>query len=101
MNGAPGLAVQPWLSDPATVRVMTALEAAGGPDCARFVGGCVRNTLVGQDVDDIETSLGLERQRQPLGVCDDSGGCGQSLGDGLSAPFVVSGSCRAWARCTS
>src|ERR1700744_3695443 len=40
------LPVQPWMAHPATVAVMAALEAAGGEDCARFVGGCVRNALL-------------------------------------------------------
>jgi poly(A) polymerase len=38
---------------------MDALEAAGGPDCARFVGGCVRNTLLGRPVDDIDIATVL------------------------------------------
>ncbi len=63
MSAAPGLADQPWLSDPATVRVMEALEAAGGPDCARFVGGCVRNSLVGQAVDDIDIATRLQPEQ--------------------------------------
>ena len=50
---------QPWLSAPATVQVMDALEAAGGPDCARFVGGCVRNSLMDQPVDDIDIATRL------------------------------------------
>ena len=33
---------------------MQALAAAGGPDCARFVGGCVRNALIGAPIDDID-----------------------------------------------
>ncbi|AQR63395.1 CCA tRNA nucleotidyltransferase [Brevundimonas sp. LM2] len=39
---------------------MAALEAAGGPDCARFVGGCVRNALVGRLVDDIDIATRLK-----------------------------------------
>lgn len=50
-----------WLTAPETVAVMAALEAArsGG---ARFVGGCVRNTLMARPVDDIDiaTQLGPE-----------------------------------------
>jgi poly(A) polymerase len=47
----------------ATTRaVITALEAKGGPGCARFVGGCVRDTLLrrdGPELDiDIATPLG-------------------------------------------
>jgi poly(A) polymerase len=38
---------------------MDALEAAGGPDCARFVGGCVRNALIGQPISDIDVATTL------------------------------------------
>ncbi len=41
---------------------------------------------------DIETALGAERQRQLLGVCEaNPDACGASIGDLLSAPFVLSG----------
>ncbi|RYG09534.1 MAG: CCA tRNA nucleotidyltransferase, partial [Caulobacteraceae bacterium] len=50
---------QNWLTDPATRAVMGALEAAGGPDCARFVGGCVRNALMGYPIDDIDIATTL------------------------------------------
>ncbi len=36
-----------WLTAPATLAVMAALEAEGGPGAARYVGGCVRDTLLG------------------------------------------------------
>ncbi|MGZ8369700.1 MAG: CCA tRNA nucleotidyltransferase [Caulobacteraceae bacterium] len=48
-----------WMTDPATVAVMSALEAAGGADCARFVGGCVRNALMKKPVDDIDIATTL------------------------------------------
>ena len=48
------LPAQPWLNHPATVAVMDALEAAGGADCARFVGGSVRNAILGVAVRDID-----------------------------------------------
>lgn len=48
-----------WLTAPETERVMAALEAAR-PDCARFVGGCVRNTIMGRPVDDIDIATQLE-----------------------------------------
>jgi poly(A) polymerase len=38
---------------------MAALGAAGGPDCARFVGGCVRNALIGAPIDDIDIATTL------------------------------------------
>ncbi|MBS0408531.1 MAG: CCA tRNA nucleotidyltransferase [Proteobacteria bacterium] len=57
------LAPQPWMTHPATLAVMAALEAAGGPGCARFVGGCVRNTLLRQKVDDIDIATVLTPDR--------------------------------------
>lgn len=53
------LADQPWLTARATRAVMAALEAAGGPGCARFVGGCVRNALLEQPIDDIDIATTL------------------------------------------
>ena len=52
-----------WLDDPRTVAVMDALEAKGGPDCARFVGGCVRNALIGKPVDDVDVATRLTPDR--------------------------------------
>ncbi|HVY86180.1 MAG TPA: CCA tRNA nucleotidyltransferase [Caulobacterales bacterium] len=48
----------PWLKSAETRAVMDALEnaRAGG---SRFVGGCVRNTLMGRDVDDIDIATQL------------------------------------------
>lgn len=54
------LSDQPWLSASATRAVMAALEAAGGPGCARFVGGCVRNALIGRPVADIDIATKLQ-----------------------------------------
>lgn len=51
---------QPWLTASATRAVMAALEAAGGPGCARFVGGCVRNALIGAPVADIDIATTLK-----------------------------------------
>ena len=50
---------QDWLAASATRSVMAALGAAGGPDCARFVGGCVRNALIGAPIDDIDIATTL------------------------------------------
>lgn len=50
---------QDWLTAAATRAVMAALAAAGGPDCARFVGGCVRNALIGAPIDDIDIATTL------------------------------------------
>jgi poly(A) polymerase len=38
---------------------MSALEAEGGGDCARFVGGCVRDALLGRPVRDIDIATTL------------------------------------------
>jgi poly(A) polymerase len=46
MTSAPPLAGQPWLRAPASRKVVRALEAGGRP--ARFVGGCVRDGLLGR-----------------------------------------------------
>jgi poly(A) polymerase len=54
------LPVQPWMVHPATTAVMAALETAGGDDCARFVGGCVRNALLRAPVGDIDIATILE-----------------------------------------
>ncbi|WP_309087703.1 CCA tRNA nucleotidyltransferase [Phenylobacterium sp.] len=52
-----------WMTAKPAVRVMDALEAAGGPDCARFVGGCVRNTLIGAAVHDVDIATRLTPER--------------------------------------
>ncbi len=54
------VADQTWLTASATRAVMAALVAAGGPGCARFVGGCVRNALIGVPVDDIDIATTLQ-----------------------------------------
>jgi poly(A) polymerase len=48
-----------WLTRADTAAVMAALGAAGGEDAARFVGGCIRNTLTGHPVDDIDIATRL------------------------------------------
>lgn len=48
---------QPWLNAPETRAVMDALTANGG--AARFVGGCVRNALIGAPVEDIDIATPL------------------------------------------
>lgn len=44
---------------PSTRAVMEALEGRGYAGCARFVGGCVRNTLLNQPIDDIDIATTL------------------------------------------
>jgi poly(A) polymerase len=41
-----------WMTDPPTERLFAVLEAAG--IAARFVGGCVRNAVLGRPVDDLD-----------------------------------------------
>lgn len=48
----------PWMTRPATCAVVEALNA-GGQDFARFVGGCVRNALMGVPVDDVDIATVL------------------------------------------
>ncbi|MBD3820165.1 MAG: CCA tRNA nucleotidyltransferase [Brevundimonas diminuta] len=50
---------QDWLTADATRAVMAALAAAGGADCARFVGGCVRNAVLGAPIDDVDVATVL------------------------------------------
>ncbi|GJL97725.1 MAG: poly(A) polymerase [Hyphobacterium sp.] len=50
-----------WLTAPATQRVMNALDAAA-PGGSRFVGGSVRNALLGEPVADIDIATQLEPQ---------------------------------------
>jgi len=59
---------QPWLTAPATRAVMAALEAAGGLGCARFVGGCVRNALIGAPVADIDIATTLRPEQTEAAV---------------------------------
>ena len=49
-----------WIADPAAVAVLDALEAAGGAGCVRFVGGCVRNAIMGRPIADIDLATVLE-----------------------------------------
>ena len=49
----------PWLEDPDTRRVMEALSP-GDSDRARFVGGCVRNALMGRPVEDVDIATRLQ-----------------------------------------
>lgn len=51
------LGVRSWMT--AASPVLDALEAAGGPDCARFVGGCVRNALIGRAITDVDIATKL------------------------------------------
>ena len=52
---------QPWMTKGPAAKVMRALTAAG--DEARFVGGCVRDALVGRAIRDIDIATPLSPQR--------------------------------------
>ncbi|WP_293677127.1 CCA tRNA nucleotidyltransferase [uncultured Phenylobacterium sp.] len=67
-RGTESLGVRPWMTAPATAAVFDALEAEGGPDCARFVGGSVRNALVGRPVDDLDIATTLTPDRVTRGL---------------------------------
>ncbi|MEP4164822.1 CCA tRNA nucleotidyltransferase [Maricaulis sp.] len=49
---------QTWMQAPETVAVMEALDAAR-PGGSRFVGGCVRNALLGEPVADVDIATQL------------------------------------------
>ena len=55
------LAPQPWMSAPATEAVIAALTAGGKE--VRFVGGCVRDALLGRAVTDIDIATPDEPPR--------------------------------------
>ena len=57
------LGLRAWMTAPATAAVFDALEAEGGADCARFVGGSVRNALVGRPIDDLDIATTLTPDR--------------------------------------
>jgi len=60
-----------WLKAKETQALMAALEAAR-PGGSRFVGGCVRNTLMGREVDDIDVATQLTPD-QVTDVCTKAG----------------------------
>lgn len=60
-----------WLTTSNTQKVISALEAAR-PGCARFVGGCVRNTIMRRPVDDIDIATQLEPE-QTLAALEQAG----------------------------
>lgn len=52
---------QPWMTDGPAALVMRALTAEG--DAARFVGGCVRDALIGRPIRDIDITTPLKPER--------------------------------------
>jgi poly(A) polymerase len=66
------LADQPWLRSPAARRVLAALTAGGRP--ARFVGGCVRDGLLGRTTAGAELDLATaERPEQVIRLLEAAG----------------------------
>jgi poly(A) polymerase len=53
------LGPKPWMKTPAVTAVMDALETRGFSGCARFVGGCVRNSLLNRPIEDIDIATTL------------------------------------------
>ena len=60
-GGTKRLALQPWMHAPATEAVIAALTAGGAE--VRFVGGCVRDALLGRPVTDIDIATPDEPKR--------------------------------------
>ncbi len=72
----------PWLGAPETVAVMDALDAAR-PGASRFVGGCVRNALLGRTADDIDIATQL--------VPDEVAAAAQAAGLGVAPTGIEHG----------
>ena len=51
------LPMRPWMAERATRAVMDALAVIGGEGAARFVGGCVRDTLLRRDAADLDLDI--------------------------------------------
>lgn len=54
MKAAKTMPQPPWMTASQTVSVMAALNESHAAPKALFVGGCVRNTLLGQDIGEID-----------------------------------------------
>ena len=65
-----------WMTDRRTLAVIAALEAKGLAGCARFVGGCVRNTITGHPVADVDiaTTLTPDAVIEALTAADQAAG---------------------------
>jgi len=63
------IAVQDWMQDACVIRVMEALNAHG---LSLFVGGCVRNMLLGEEVGDVDIASTLEPE-QVIAALDEAG----------------------------
>ena len=54
------LTPRPWMTASSTRAVMAALQQAGGPGCARFVGGCVRDSLLDRERTDLDIDIATQ-----------------------------------------
>ena len=54
MKSILALPSQPWLGNPASKKIMDLFNHEGGEPQALFVGGCVRNGVLGEPVEDID-----------------------------------------------
>lgn len=61
MKRAARVAPQPWMTATETRAVLKALTSGGAP--ARFVGGCVRDTVAGRPVKDVDIATPEEPER--------------------------------------
>jgi len=61
VNAADRIAPQPWMTEPATRAVLAALAAGGA--ATRFVGGCVRDALLGRPIADIDIATPAPPER--------------------------------------
>jgi poly(A) polymerase len=57
------LGVRPWMATARVRAVLDALAAEGGAAASRFVGGCVRDSLLGEPVGDIDIATRLPPER--------------------------------------
>ncbi|MDP6343975.1 MAG: CCA tRNA nucleotidyltransferase, partial [Alphaproteobacteria bacterium] len=55
MQASGDIPVQEWMRAASTMAVFSALRAAGGTP--RFVGGCIRDSLLGRPVKDIDIAV--------------------------------------------
>lgn len=93
------LPVPDWARAPAVVRVISALAAAGG--APRFVGGCVRDTVLGRPIGDIDIATPLPPDRVmaalraaglralPTGLAHGTVTALVSDGAGVTQPFEI------------
>ena len=70
----------PWMTADSTRAVIAALEAAGGAGVARFVGGCVRDTLLGRAGEGLDIDIATALT-PPAVMAGGQGGGAEARGD--------------------